>query len=119
MEVKKKMKKLMLAAIIVIWAVSAMAHSPLKTTIPADKSSITVVPFEVIMDFRDKIRLTKVSITHDDNSSVDLDLTDFIGFNSDYVFPIHSMGSGNYVIKWRGLGADGHALNGFFSFTVR
>jgi methionine-rich copper-binding protein CopC len=28
------------------------------------------------------------------------------------------MGAGVYFVKWRGLGADGHALNGTFSFTV-
>jgi len=28
------------------------------------------------------------------------------------------MGTGNYLIEWRGLGGDGHALNGTFSFTV-
>jgi methionine-rich copper-binding protein CopC len=28
------------------------------------------------------------------------------------------MGAGKYVVKWRGLGGDGHALKGIFSFTV-
>jgi len=29
------------------------------------------------------------------------------------------MGPGIYEVEWRGLGADGHALNGTFSFTVK
>ena len=31
---------------------------------------------------------------------------------------MQDMGAGKYVVKWRGLSADGHALNGTFSFTV-
>jgi methionine-rich copper-binding protein CopC len=28
------------------------------------------------------------------------------------------MGEGIYRIEWRGLGADGHAMQGAFTFTV-
>ncbi len=31
---------------------------------------------------------------------------------------MHDVGAGVYVVEWRGLGSDGHALNGTFSFTV-
>ena len=77
------------------------------------------MPSEVILEFKDKIRLTKVSVVHVNNPGMDLDLTDFKGFNSTYVIPMHDMGSGDYVINWRGLGADGHVLTGYFSFTVK
>jgi methionine-rich copper-binding protein CopC len=33
--------------------------------------------------------------------------------------PMQDMGPGSYVVEWRGLGADGHALNGTFNFTVK
>jgi methionine-rich copper-binding protein CopC len=47
-----------------------------------------------------------------------MDVSGHVGFIKDYVIPIEGMGLGIYIINWRGLGADGHALNGKFSFMV-
>ena len=40
------------------------------------------------------------------------------GFTKRYQIPFEAVGVGKYLIEWRGLGEDGHALNGNFSFTV-
>ncbi len=40
------------------------------------------------------------------------------GMEIDFTVPMQSVGSGTYVIDWRGLGADGHAMTGSFSFVV-
>ncbi len=112
------MKQLLHTAIIGVWATGAIAHSPLEATTPADEATVADVPSEVIMDFKGDIRLTRVSMTHADHPSVNLDLEGFNGFISDYAVPLQPMGSGAYMIAWRGLGADGHPLNGSFRFTV-
>ncbi|NSX53328.1 copper resistance CopC family protein [Parasulfitobacter algicola] len=112
------MKQILLTAMIGLWTTGAIAHSPLETTTPANEATVAEVPSEVIMDFKGNIRLTRVSMTHAETHTVDLDLDSFDGFISGYAIPLQAMGSGEYVIEWRGLGADGHALNGSFSFTV-
>jgi|TARA_B100001059_G_scaffold107312_1_gene106967 methionine-rich copper-binding protein CopC len=112
------MKQILLTAMIGLWATGVIAHSPLEATIPANEAVVAEVPLEVVLDFKGDIRLTRVSMTHADHPSVDLDLESFSGFISDYAIPLQGMGSGAYIIEWRGLGADGHALNGSFSFTV-
>lgn len=112
------MKKILLAGMVGIWATSAMAHSPLDGTTPTNEATVAEVPTEVLLDFKGTIRLTRVTMTHAEHDSVDLDLSGNSGFISDYAVPMQPMGSGSYKIDWRGLGADGHALNGTFSFTV-
>ncbi|MGC1505026.1 MAG: copper resistance CopC family protein [Sulfitobacter sp.] len=112
------MKTFLLAGMIGIWATGAMAHSPLDGTTPANESTVTQMPTEVLMDFKGDIRLTRVAITHADTHSVDMDLGDQKAFMQEFALPMHDMGAGVYVVDWRGLGADGHALNGTFSFTV-
>ncbi|MGB3246522.1 MAG: copper resistance CopC family protein [Sulfitobacter sp.] len=112
------MKSIMLAGIIGIWSTGAMAHSPLDGTTPADDAILSEVPSEVLLDFKGKIRLTRITMTYAEQSGVDLDLDGHDGFISQYAIPLQSMGNGAYIIEWRGLGADGHALNGSFSFTV-
>ncbi|PTX74522.1 copper resistance CopC family protein [Sulfitobacter mediterraneus] len=112
------MKTFLLAGMIGIWATGAMAHSPLDATTPANEATVTEMPSEVLMDFKGDIRLTRVSITHADTHSMDMDLGDQTAFTQEFALPMHDMGAGTYVVEWRGLGSDGHALNGTFSFNV-
>ena len=112
------MKKIFLAGVIGLWATGVMAHSPLDGTIPANEATVTEMPVEVLMDFKGDIRLTRVSITHADTHSMEMDLGDQTAFAQEFILPMHDMGAGLYVVEWRGLGSDGHALNGTFSFTV-
>ena len=95
-----------------------MAHSPLDGTTPVNEATVTEMPTEILMDFKGDIRLTRAAITHDDTHSMDIDLSDQTAFTQEFALPVQDMGAGKYVVKWRGLGADGHALKGIFSFTV-
>ena len=112
------MKTFLCAGMIGIWATGAMAHSPLDETTPTNEAIVTEMPTEVLMDFKGNIRLTRVSITHANKHSMDMDLGEQSAFTQEFALPMHDMGAGVYVVEWRGLGDDGHALNGTFSFTV-
>jgi methionine-rich copper-binding protein CopC len=112
------MKTFLFAGMIGIWATGAMAHSPLDATTPANEATVAEMPTEVLMDFKGDIRLTRVTITHADTHSMDMDLGEQTAFTQEFALPMHDMGAGVYVVEWRGLGDDGHALNGTFSFTV-
>ena len=112
------MKTILLAGMIGTWAVGAMAHSPLNGTAPANEAIVLEMPTEILMDFKGDIRLTRVVITHADTHSMDMDLGEQTAFTQEFSLPMHDMGAGIYVVEWRGLGADGHALNGTFNFTV-
>ena len=113
------MKKILLAGLLGIWATSAVAHSPLESTTPANEAVIAQVPADVVLDFKGAIRLTRVTMTHADTDAIDLDLSGHKGFITDYAIPLKAMGSGTYSIAWRGLGIDGHALDGAFNFVVQ
>lgn len=112
------MKNVLLAGLIGLWSTAAVAHSPLKSTTPANEATVAIVPAEVLLEFKGGIRLTRLSMTHADQPSVNLDLSGYDGFVTDYAIPLEPMGSGVYMFEWRGLGADGHAVNGSFNFTA-
>jgi len=112
------MKKPLLTSLMVLWATSAFAHSPLEATVPANEAFVAEAPSEIVLDFKGNIRLTRVTMTHAAHEA-DLDLGGVSGFISDYTIPMQSMGAGTYQIEWRGLGDDGHPMNGTFSFTVK
>jgi methionine-rich copper-binding protein CopC len=62
--------------------------------------------------------MTRVSISYEGDDSIKMDLGNQTNFMQEFSLPMHDMGKGAYVVEWRGLSADGHALNGAFSFTV-
>ena len=112
------MQRILLAGLIVMWASVANAHSPLKSTTPANEATIAQAPNELRLEFGKDIRLTRLAVTHADDKKMKLDLSGQDGFKKLYLVSFEGMGTGNYLIEWRGLGGDGHALNGTFSFTV-
>lgn len=112
------MKKFTTIVLVFMLATSAFAHSSVDTTIPENGATITEMPSEISFNFADDIRLTKVNMTHQDVHTVTLDLGDQTNFGRAFALPLQSMGEGTYRIEWRGLGADGHAMQGEFTFTV-
>ena len=112
------MKNVLLAIILGLCATSALSHTSLSSTTPINKGVITKIPTEILFNFKGKIRLTRVEVNHTNYQSVDLDLSAHDGFIFDYAVPLVAMGNGAYSIDWRGLSADGHALNGSFNFIV-
>ena len=115
---KNTTMRILIVGAALLWSTGVAAHSPLSGTTPAHEAIIAEVPTEVLLEFEGNIHLTRVTMTHEDHPSVDMDLTGHSGFISSYAIPVQPMGKGEYVIEWRGLGTDGHALTGSFHFTV-
>lgn len=113
------MKKLAIIALISTLATGAFAHSGVDTTIPANGAALAEVPAKISLKFTKGIRLTRVEVNHQDDPAVRLDLGDQTSFGRAFVLPLQKMGDGPYRIDWRGLGKDGHAVQGTFTFTVK
>ncbi len=112
------MKKLALIALLTTLSSGALAHSRVNTTTPENGAVLAVAPAEVTFDFASDIRLTRVEMTHEAHPSVQLELGEQKSFDRVFILPLEGMGSGIYLIEWRGLGIDGHAMQGEFTFTV-
>lgn len=112
------MNKLATLALITTLATSAFAHSRVDTTAPENGSVVAKVPTDIGFNFAADIRLTRVDMTYQDHPSIRLDLGGQTSFDRVFTLPLHGMGQGVYRIEWRGLGVDGHAMQGEFTFTV-
>jgi hypothetical protein len=105
-------------ALLSVLATGALAHSKLAGSTPSDGTVIAALPGEMTLSFNKKIRLTLVMITRGDASGIKADLTGHKGFGTHFAVPLTGSESGVYRVEWRGLGVDGHAMQGDFSFTV-
>lgn len=80
---------------------------------------IAELPPELVLTFKGKIRLTRVFASLAGGDRQELDLSGHTGFENRISLPLVSLGVGEYLIEWRGLGEDGHAMRGDFSFTLK
>ncbi|WP_058371583.1 copper resistance CopC family protein [Fulvimarina pelagi] len=95
----------------------ALAHSKKETTEPADGTTVGAVE-EVVLSFDTPMRITKISLQ---GSSGPIELTSETGTEATtrYVAtPDDPLESDSYSVEWRGLAADGHPMQGSFSFEV-
>ena len=112
------MKTIVLAVSFALWSGVAMAHSPLKLTSPINGAVVATTPDMIDMAFGQGVRLSKVTMTHLDHPSVQLDLSKATGLAKDISVPVQKMGAGTYLFEWIGMGEDGHKVAGDFSFLV-
>ncbi|MCT4553991.1 MAG: copper resistance protein CopC [Pelagimonas sp.] len=113
------MKYLAACAVIASLATGAFAHSRVDSTTPENGAVMAQPPEEISLSFADGIRLTRVSVHYQDQSPVRLDLGAQTGFDRVFMLKLPGQGAGLYRVEWRGLGVDGHAMQGAFSFTVK
>lgn len=112
------MKNVLIASMISLLATGALAHSKTNATLPADGAKLTEMPDQISLTFAKKIRLTKVQMTHASDPAVTLDLGEQTSFGKEFSVPVEQQGDGVYQIEWRGLGGDGHPMQGMFTFQV-
>ncbi|WP_306114474.1 MULTISPECIES: copper resistance CopC family protein [unclassified Roseovarius] len=112
------MKYLFAFIVIMLNPLGALAHSDMQKTTPENGSVLNQVPIEIGLNFTDRLRLTAVKARHSDGETQAIDLGDHKGFEAEFMLPMQPMGTGVYEVEWRGLGMDGHAMQGTFSFEV-
>ena len=112
---------LKLATIVAFSAVlisQALAHSDTKMTVPADGAILATAPKTIAITMTRKIRLTKVRMQYEENEALEIDISEYKSFQTEFTLPIEPMSSGVYVVTWLALGQDGHPVKGKLQFTV-
>lgn len=112
------MKYIIAIVLTAMLSTSAIAHSKVAKYQPQDGASLAEVPAQIELEFTKDIRLTKVELSHKGDPVVAFDLQDYAKFSRSFSLPLTAMGAGAYLVQWRGLGNDGHVMQGKFEFTV-
>lgn len=101
----------------VVPAAPALAHTELKSTTPAAKSTATEPVTEVTLTFSGLIRKpgTTVTVTGPDKASYSAG--DAQVLDRTITQKVDPLPVGAVTVEWRTTAADGHALRGSFTFT--
>ena len=117
------MQRLGTTATVVAFALAlaggAEAHSRPETTAPANGEVVAAAPEIITISFDKPMRVTFIELTNADGDAFALERTDEMAPVTRFEATPPALPVGRYIVNWRGLSEDGHAMSGHFSFEVQ
>jgi hypothetical protein len=114
------MKRILLICLALVWLLpqAALAHSKLEESVPEKDSVSESSPQEIRLTF--DTRIEKISdFKLLDAAGKEIALGDtFVEGDTMSNRPAAPLGNGDYTVKWTIVGADGHAIEGQYGFSV-
>jgi len=97
---------------------SALAHTELTGTVPADSATVATAPEGVQLTFSEPVRLTALVIQRDGAQKQSLGPLESVAAENFSVALPATLEDGHYVVTWRALSEDTHVMSGEFMFAV-
>jgi copper resistance protein C len=110
--------KLLLPLVALLFAGQVLAHVRLTEAVPADKAMLMQTPAKLSLTFSGPVRLTKVTLTAADNTSIAFGFMPSAAPAEQFSWALPVLESGNYQVSWVALGADGHKMRGDLAFML-
>ena len=98
-------------------SMTASAHNVLKSSTPADGSTLDRSPSELALDFNGQVRLVKLSLKRSDES-IDVGFKPDLTAATSFIVPVPELASGAYSLEFSVIGEDGHTVAGHFNFGI-
>jgi len=96
---------------------AAWGHAHVKTSAPADKSTLAAAPTRLAITFNEPALVTVLTLQQDGATPAPLGPLPKEPAR-DLALPLPALAAGHYTVKWRALGDDGHVTSGALQFTV-
>ncbi|HEX2762777.1 MAG TPA: copper resistance CopC family protein [Allosphingosinicella sp.] len=95
----------------------ASASSLLLRSTPAEGASLSKSPANLVLTFREPVRLHEVTVAGADGSAMPMMLSP-AGETASYSLPLPDLDPGSYTVTWR-AGASGRDATGTIRFRIR
>lgn len=114
------MKRILLIFLAALWLMPnvAMAHSKLEIAVPAQDATVTTSPQLIDLTFNTKVeKLSNFKLLNAAGEQIATDkaIVDGTKMSGAITEPLTN---GIYTVKWTIIGADGHSVEGDYSFSV-
>ncbi|PIC63027.1 copper resistance protein CopC [Sporosarcina sp. P13] len=104
--------------IIVLLSNTVYAHTNLTTSSPMDGEEVNGEVYEIVLEFNTRIETTS-TIKVFDETEEEVSLTTQVDDNVMVGGFMSPLTHGTYTVEWKIIGADGHPMQGTYSFMVR
>jgi copper transport protein len=111
-----------LAAVFLLTARTAGAHARLRSASPADGAQLDRAPQEITLTFTEPVEAALSTVTLRDPAGSRLETVRgriVPGDRRSCVASLPQLQPGAYVVEWRVVSVDGHAMTGSYTFTIR
>ena len=112
-----KILSLLFGLALVAFTLTANAHAHLQKSNPADGSTITASPSNLVLNFSEAARLTALSIQKGEEPKHDLKPLPTTAAQQVSI-PLPPLTPGTYSVSWRVVSDDGHVMAGALHFTL-
>ena len=111
------LKTVMLASVLAI-STSALAHTGIKSTQPANEQTLETAPKHLTLNFSGSVRLMKVILKDGDDKDLKIDFKPTAKAADSFKIAVPDIENGGYTVSWTAMGKDGHKMTGDFSFLI-
>lgn len=114
---RNKFLTAMLAAAL-LSASPALAHGGMMETSIHDNASVATAPADFKVTFQHESAITSVMLMTADKKMIAVDFKPSKTLGKEFTIPLPKLSKGSYVISWKSMAKDGHAMPGAVRFTV-
>ncbi len=105
-----------------IGAPALVFHNELTKSVPAADAALPAPPKTIRLWFAEKVepKFSSITLQKPDSTKIEIGKPQATDDPKSIVSDVPtSLPAGNYVIRWRTAGSDGHAVRGSFKFSVK
>lgn len=95
----------------------ALAHTALKQSTPGADAVVAVAPAKIDLVFTEPVRLVRLQVMASDHE-MPTSFAPNTEAKAEFSFETPGMHPGTFTVNWAIVGADGHAINNSYRFTV-
>lgn len=99
-------------------AVPAFAHGGMVETSIHDQAKLAAAPPSLTVTFEHDSAITSVSLMTAEKKPLAIAFKPSKDFAKEYTIPLPQLSKGSYVLSWKSVAKDGHAMPGAIRFTV-
>ncbi|WP_171056143.1 copper resistance protein CopC [Paenibacillus sinopodophylli] len=114
------MKRILLICLAALWLLPsvALAHSTLEKAVPIQNATVTALPERIELTYNTKIeKLSNFKLMNAAGEEIEKDKVEVDGMTMSAGLP-DTIPNGIYTVKWVIIGADGHSVEGDYTFTL-
>ena len=109
-----------LGLLCVMSAGSAIAHSKMAKSVPAEGATVKAGLSEIKLGFSKPVRLMLVKVRNAGaREDVKPDFKPSATFETTFPFKVPPLGAGPHQVTWTAVAKDGHVMKGTLSFEVK
>ncbi|WP_284077747.1 copper resistance CopC family protein [Acinetobacter nosocomialis] len=113
------LRNVLVGATMVVAASSAFAHVKLESATPAINASVGSQPKNITLNFGDEVMLMNVKLLDAQRKDIPLNYQVTHDLKKSFEVAVPKLKKGKYTVVWTTMGADGHNMNGEYSFTIK